>query len=89
MKREHDDDEYDDGGDNKRRRGDGPKVEFRFLLASKVSMPNLLECTLPNCSFAQSQAGQLSNDLFSSNIFILSGEKVSCWVGFKWDFHIA
>lgn len=36
IKRPLDDDYEEDEDDHKRRRGDGPKVELRFLLASKV-----------------------------------------------------
>lgn len=36
MKRPLDDDYEEEQDDRKRRRGDGPKVELRFLLASKV-----------------------------------------------------
>lgn len=35
IKRPLDDDYEEDEDDHKRRRGDGPKVELRFLLASK------------------------------------------------------
>lgn len=35
MKRGHDDD-YEDHGQKRRRGGEGPRVELRFLLASKV-----------------------------------------------------
>jgi hypothetical protein len=38
MKRPLDDDYEEEQDDRKRRRGDGPKVELRFLLASKVSL---------------------------------------------------
>lgn len=37
MKRGHDDD-YEDHGQKRRRGGDGPRVELRFLLASKVKI---------------------------------------------------
>lgn len=38
IKRPLDDDYEEEDDDRKRRRGDGPKVELRFLLASKVGL---------------------------------------------------
>lgn len=40
MKRGHDDD-YEDHGQKRRRGGEGPRVELRFLLASKVRFRGL------------------------------------------------
>ena len=48
MKRSHEDDHKDDDrSDLKRRRGDGPHIELRLLLASKVSSENCILTHLP------------------------------------------